>query len=250
MTGGPPGASTPPPAAAAVPLLAGNPRVALLDYDHVPGTATGTAAPGSLLLVHGFGDDKTTLRPLGAALCPPGAVAVHPTLRAHGASPAPAWGYSPLDLAADLHRIADSFPRPVHVIGHSYGALVAAVAALALGPDRVASVAVLDQSFEAWPDRYVDDEWSEASHLKWHYDHTHVLTALAALDIPVLSVIARDSNVVPHAERMRMISRCGGQFTCVITGGTHTGFLRDNAISVLADFYERKFSGNGQGVRT
>ncbi len=224
-----------------VPLLAGNPRVELLDCDLVPGSATGRGAPGSLLMLHGFADDKTTLRALGAALCPPGSCAVHPSLRAHGESPRPGWGYSPLDFAADLHRISDIFPRPVHVVGHSFGALIAAVIGFSLGPDRVASVAVLDQSFEAWPDRYREDDWAEASFLKWHYDYTHFLDGLAAMGIPVLSVIARDSPVVPEEERERMLDRRGESFSCVVTAGTHTGFVKDSAPAILADFYDRHF---------
>lgn len=240
MTGDAPG-RPPSPSGPPVPHLAGNPRVELLDCDYVPGAADGRGAPGSMLLLHGFADDKTTLRPLGAALCPPDALAVHPSLRAHGKSPRPEWGYSPLDFAADLHRISDTFPRRLHVVGHSFGALVAAVVALSLGPDRVASVAVLDQSFEAWPDRYRDDEWSEASLLKWHYDYTHFLDALTALGTPVLSVIARDSPVVPEEERERMTARRGDLFSCVITDGTHTGFVKDSAAGILTDFYHRHF---------
>jgi predicted alpha/beta-fold hydrolase len=229
---------------APVARLAANPRVELLDCDYLPGHATGRTAPGSMLLLHGFADDKTTLRPLGSALCPPGAWAVHPSLRAHGTSPRPAWGYSPLDFAADLNRIADAFPRPVHVVGHSFGASIAAVTAVALGPDRIASVALLDQSFEEMPERYEgyeDDDWAEARFLKWHYPQTHFLDILVALRIPVLVAIARDSPVVPEAERERMLARRGDFFSCLVTDGTHTGFLKDSAVGLLVDFYDRHF---------
>jgi pimeloyl-ACP methyl ester carboxylesterase len=223
------------------PALAAHPRVEILDCDRVAGRATGRTAPGSMLLLHGFADDKTTLRPLGAALCPRGRTAVHPSLRAHGASPRPPWGYSPLDFAADLHRISDTFPRPLHVVGHSFGALIAAVAAVALGPHRIASVAVLDQSFEAIPERYKDDDWAEASFLKWHYDYTHFLDALTFLGIPTLSVIARGSPVVPEQERERILARRSDLFSCTVADGTHTGFLDESAVGILADFYDRHF---------
>ncbi|MFJ8621298.1 alpha/beta fold hydrolase [Kitasatospora sp. NPDC093550] len=237
-------APTPPaaPPPAAPPELAAIGSVRLLDFDRVPGTASGGAAPGSLLLLHGFGDDKTALRPLGDALCPAGAVAVYPALRAHGASPAPAWGYSPLDFAADVQRIADSLPRPVHVVGHSYGALVAALIGVCLGPERIASVALLDQAFEPLMERYEADEWAEASFLKWHYDYSHLIDVLGFLGIPVLSVIARESTVVPEGERTRMLSRrTAGYFSCVLTEGGHTSFLRDSAVELLADFYRSAF---------
>ncbi|MFI9645081.1 alpha/beta fold hydrolase [Streptomyces sp. NPDC052040] len=192
-----------------------------------------------MLLLHGFGDDKTALRSLGDALCPAGSLAVYPTLRAHGASPAPEWGYSPLDFAADVQRIADSLPRPVHVVGHSYGALVAAVLAVSLGPSRIASVALLDQAFEPLMERYEAGEWAEASFLKWHYDYSHLIDAIGSLGIPVLSVIARDSPVVPEGERTRMLSRPKTRtFSCVLTGGGHTSFLRDSAVDILSDFYQ------------
>ncbi|MEW2624762.1 alpha/beta fold hydrolase [Streptomyces sp. NPDC048106] len=195
-----------------------------------------------MLLLHGFGDDKTVLRPIGDALCPTGAVAVYPSLRAHGASPAPAWGYSPLDFAADVQRIADPLPRPVHVVGHSYGALVAAVLAVSLGPSLIASVALLDQAFEPCMERYEADEWAEGSFLKWHYDYSHLIDAISSLGTPVLSVIARDSPVVPEGERTRMLSRRTTRtFSCVLTEGSHTSFLRDSAVEILADFYQATF---------
>ncbi|MGI5429073.1 alpha/beta fold hydrolase [Streptomyces sp. CA-179760] len=215
--------------------------VELLDHDLLSGTATGPAAPGSLLLLHGFGEDKTALRAIGDALCPVGSVAVYPSLRAHGASPAPKWGYSPLDFAADVQRILDPLPGPLHVIGYSYGALVAAVLGAALGPRRIAGVVLLDQSFERLPERYEADDWAEASFLKWHYDYRHLLDALDGLGIPVLSVVARQSPVVPEAERARMLARAqrGGHFSCVVTEGTHQSFLKDSVIGILAEFYGR-----------
>ncbi|WP_030062270.1 MULTISPECIES: alpha/beta fold hydrolase [Streptomyces] len=203
-----------------------------------------------MLLLHGFGDDKTALRSIGDALCPDGAVAVYPALRAHGDSPAPAWGYSPLEFAADVQRIADSLPRPVHVVGHSYGALVAALIGVCLGPERIASVALLDQAFEPLMERYKADEWAEASFLKWHYDYSHLIDALGFLGIPVLSVIARESTVVPEGERTRMLSRRTAGFSCVLTEGGHTSFLRDSAVELLADFYRSAFGKPKLETRT
>ncbi|MDH6578821.1 alpha/beta fold hydrolase [Kitasatospora sp. MAP5-34] len=224
------------------PELATIGRVELIDWDSRPGSAVGPCAPGSMLLLHGFGDDKARLRPLGDALCPEGAVAVYPSLRAHGRSPAPEWGYSPLDFAADVQRIFDALPQPVHVVGYSYGALVAAVLAVTLGPQRIASVVLLDQSFEPFRERYEADEWAEASFLKWTYDYSHLLDAATALQIPVLSVIARDSPVVPAAERARTTARRNPLFFCAVTEGTHASFLRDSAVGLVADFYRTAFA--------
>lgn len=220
-----------------MPELAGISRVELIDWDSKPGTAADRCAPGSMLLLHGFGDGKDRLRPLGDALCPLGATAVYPSLRAHGGSPAPAWGYSPLEFAADLQRIFDALPRPLHVVGYSYGALVAAVLAVVLGPRLIGSVALLDQSFESVPERYEADEWAEASFLKWAYDYSHLLAAATGLDIPVLSVIASGSRTVPAEERARRAACRHPLLFSALADGTHTSFLTNHAADLLADFY-------------
>ncbi|MGF1427363.1 alpha/beta fold hydrolase [Kitasatospora sp. LaBMicrA B282] len=229
------------PGARPAPELAAVDRVELIAWETRPGTAVGRCAPGSMLLLHGFGDDSSRLHPIGEALCPVGGTALHPTLRAHGSSPAPAWGYSPLDFAADVQRVLDVAPQPLHVVGHSYGALVAAVLAVTLGPRRVASVALLDQAFESLPERYAADEWAEASFLKWAYDYRHLVDAALALGIPVLSVVAADSRVVPAAERARTAARRHPLLRTAVTAGTHTSFLRESAVGLLADFYRDAF---------
>jgi pimeloyl-ACP methyl ester carboxylesterase len=221
------------------PTLAGCAAVELLDYDCVPGTATGPGRPGSMLLLHGFGDDKTQLRVLGEALCPLGALALYPSLRAHGDSPSPGWGYSPLDFVADLHRVVDVLPSPFHVVGYSYGALLGVLAAVVLGPDRVRSVVVLDQAFASWPDRYRADEWAEARFLNWAYDYRHCFDVLRALRIPVLTVIARHSHVVPEAEREWLLARSGDGFRSHIVDTDHRGLVRDwpGLRPLVEDFY-------------
>lgn len=221
------------------PTLAACAAVELLDYDCVPGRAVGAGKPASMLLLHGFGDDKTQLRVLGDALCPRGAVALYPSLRAHGGSPFPPWGYSPLDFVADLHRVVDVLPCPFHVVGYSYGALLGVLAAVALGPDRVRSVVVLDQSFACWPDRYRADEWAEARFLNWAYDYRHCFDALHALRIPVLTVIARHSHVVPEVERDWLLARRGDGFRCRIVDTDHIGLVRDGEglRPLIEDFY-------------
>ncbi|GGK78879.1 alpha/beta fold hydrolase [Mangrovihabitans endophyticus] len=222
------------------PALARIGRAELLDFDLAAGPGAG-AVRGAQLLLHGFADDKASLRELADALRAPGEVAVLPSLRAHGQSPAPAWGYSPLDFGADLHRIADVLPGPAHVIGYSFGALIGAVTALLLGPSRVSTVTVLDQSFDRMPERFVDDGWAEASFLKWHYSYAHVYDGLRAMGIPVHVVFARDSHVVPEQERASLLARVGPRFHCAVVDGTHAGLIRDTGrlAGVLSPFYER-----------
>jgi hypothetical protein len=222
------------------PLLARSGNVELLDFDVIAGNDLGgDGGPGSLLLLHGFDEDKGALKGLGSHLCPPGAEAVYPTLRGHGSSPRPPWGYSPWDVATDIQRIGDRLPVDLNVVGFSYGALIGLLAALILGPERVRSVVVLDQSFER-NDSYVEfDEWLEASFLQWHFDHRHVLDAITVLGIPVLIVVAERSDVVGEAERERLQARAGVEYRSLDTD--HCGLIADldRLLPVLQAFYTR-----------
>jgi pimeloyl-ACP methyl ester carboxylesterase len=231
------------------PELARLAHVELLDYDVVEGRAETPVVSGSFLFVHGFADDKTALRPLGDRLCGTGQPVLYPSLRAHGASPQPKWGYSPLDLAADLHRIVDAVPAPVHVVGYSFGALVAAMLAVTAGPSVVGSLAVLDQSFERDDGRYTPDDWAEASFLKWHYDYRHLFDALAATGTPALAVIARDSHVVPEPERERMARRRHAHFSHVTVKGNHREFLTTSVLGPLTEFYRHHVPNRGGETR-
>jgi pimeloyl-ACP methyl ester carboxylesterase len=225
----------------AVPALAGHGDIELPDYDDVPGSAQGTTAPGSMLLLHGFGGDKRQLRPLGEALCPEGATAVYPSLRAHGDSPKPPWGYSVLDFSADLHRIADALPEDLHVVGYSYGGLVAAVSAVTWGAPKFRSLVVIDQSFDAHPDLHEADEWAEGSLLRWHYDFTHLLDLLDRLGIPVLVLAARGSRSILADERLRMLARDSDLFSLELIDGSHVDCYRNTVdiAGILGDYYRR-----------
>ncbi|WP_030192325.1 alpha/beta fold hydrolase [Streptomyces sp. NRRL S-87] len=216
-------------------------HVALLDHDLVPGRPGVRGAGAPLLLLHGLEDDRTQLRFLSDALCPEGEFALLPTLRDHPPSPAPAWGYSPLDYAADVHRITDRLTAPAHVIGYSYGALVALVHAVALGPTRVRSVVLLDQSLERRPARIEGGEWAESSFLKWEYDYTHLIGMLTAAGIPVLLVIPSESHVIPPAERAALLARRDPGFSCVVMPGVHADVVRPDGpvTSIIEEFYAR-----------
>ncbi len=235
------------------PALAGDgSRVRLLDYDAVPGLREAGGAPGNMLLLHGFGGDKHQLRPIGDALCPAGSVAVHPSLRAHGESHTPDWGYSVLDFSADLHRIADIFPDELHLVGYSYGGLVAAVSAVTWGASRVRSLVVIDQSFDAHPSLHVADEWAEGSLLRWTYDFGHLPDLLERLGIPVLVLAGADSRNILPGERERLAGRGGGALRLETIRGSHADCHRntEEITSLMRDFYRDRFavfSGNGNG---
>jgi pimeloyl-ACP methyl ester carboxylesterase len=68
--------------------------------------------------------------------------AVVPDLTGHGRSP-PWPEPQPLDFHDDVAQVVELLTEPAHVVGHSYGGLVALHAALA-APDRVRSLALYD----------------------------------------------------------------------------------------------------------
>ncbi|MCX5383341.1 alpha/beta fold hydrolase [Streptomyces sp. NBC_00083] len=229
-------------------LAAASVGVELLDHDAVPGRTGAGGAPGDLLLLHGFGGDKTQLRPVGDALCGAGSVAVYPSLRAHGDSPKPAWGYSALDFSADLHRFADVLPDELHLVGYSYGGLVAAVSAITWGASRVRSLVVVDQSFDPHPDWHVADEWAEGSLLRWHYDFSHLPDLLERLGIPVLVLAAEGSPNIPAGERERLSRRDSAHFSLAFIEGTHADCHRntDEITSAMRAFYLHHFGGTNE----
>ncbi|MFI8350681.1 alpha/beta fold hydrolase [Streptomyces sp. NPDC085596] len=232
------------------PVLAEHPSgIALLDYDAVPGRPDAGGAPGNMLMLHGFGGDKGQLRPVGDALCGADSVAVYPSLRAHGDSHKPAWGYSVLDFSADLHRLADALPDELHLVGYSYGGLVAAVSAVTWGASRVRSLVVVDQSFDAHPDWHVADEWAEGSLLRWHYDFGHLLDLLERMGVPVLVLAAEGSANIAADERERLSRRDSAHFSLKFIEGTHADCHRntDEITFAMRDFYRNHFGGtNGR----
>jgi pimeloyl-ACP methyl ester carboxylesterase len=97
-----------------------------------------------VLLVHSGGFTSRQWRKLAAALAPTYQVAA-PDLLGYGAS-----GPWPIGEAfhfrqdvALLESVLDAVPRPVHVVGHSYGGLLALQLALA-HPDAVRSLALFE----------------------------------------------------------------------------------------------------------
>jgi pimeloyl-ACP methyl ester carboxylesterase len=85
-------------------------------------------------------------------------------LRGHGYSSTPPTGYSPDDMATDLHQLLDGLEieRPV-VIGHSYGADVALYFA-ARHPERVREVIAIEAALPAMEQVRRHDQW-----IGWDY---------------------------------------------------------------------------------
>ncbi len=76
-------------------------------------------------------------------------------LRGHGDSDWPETGYSPEDYAGDLVAWAEALGHPkTHLVGHSASGRHALVGAV-LHPERVSSLAILDQTLWADPQRWI-----------------------------------------------------------------------------------------------
>jgi 3-oxoadipate enol-lactonase len=79
----------------------------------------------AIMVLHPVGLDGPALGSLAACLAD-GRVAMAPSLRGHGASPAPAGPWTVRELAADLHRLlSEAELAPADVLGISLGGMVA-----------------------------------------------------------------------------------------------------------------------------
>jgi pimeloyl-ACP methyl ester carboxylesterase len=101
-----------------------------------------------ILLLHGLGVSGSVWQAFARRLAPRLA-AVCPDLRGHGASDAPAMGYTPDDYARDLIGLwGTELDGAAPVVGHSLGALVA-VGLAVLRPDLVSAVVLVDPPVDA-----------------------------------------------------------------------------------------------------
>jgi len=102
-----------------------------------------------ILLLHGLGVSGSVWQAFARRLAPRFA-AVCPDLRGHGASDAPAKGYTPEGYAHDLSGLWESGPLqdPAPVVGHSLGALVA-VALAVRRPELISAVVLVDPPLDA-----------------------------------------------------------------------------------------------------
>lgn len=102
----------------------------------------------TVLLLHGLGASGGVWQGVGRRLHPAFRL-VAPDLRGHGESDKPSAGYLPRDYSGDMSAFLGHEPAcPVHVLGHSLGAVVAALLA-AERPELVNRLVLVDPPFDA-----------------------------------------------------------------------------------------------------
>jgi pimeloyl-ACP methyl ester carboxylesterase len=123
-------------------------RIHFLDW----GGPAGEGRPG-VLLIHGLSNTAWSWTPVARRLRGARRV-VAMDLRGHGLSDAPTEGYDPETLAADALAVAEGSGLladagdPIVLGGHGFGAIVAAWAAVALGP-RCGGLVLVDGGWES-----------------------------------------------------------------------------------------------------
>jgi pimeloyl-ACP methyl ester carboxylesterase len=108
--------------------------------------ALGSDGP-SLVLLHGLGVSGAVWQGVGRLM---GSFArlVAPDLRGHGESDKPSAGYLPRDYVGDIAALVAHEPsRPLAVVGHSLGAVIAALLA-AERPELMSKVILVDPPFD------------------------------------------------------------------------------------------------------
>lgn len=197
-------------------------------------------------------------------------------LRGHGRSSQPACGYRLADHIADLEALMDGWDidEPVHLIGNSYGGLIALEMAR-LHPDQVASMMLIEAHFpiEGWGDRMAGTVglarygFDEDSNRKWLEENAgrrirrlamrakrmalgtsivddlvaekaFPVDAMRAISCPVLAVYGEGSDIV---ERGRDLERYIPGARLVLVPGAEHGLLhqaaavvRDQAVGWIA----------------
>jgi len=102
----------------------------------------------SLVLLHGLGVSGAVWQGIGRLLSDLGRM-VAPDLRGHGESDKPSAGYLPRDYVGDISALLAHEPsRPLAVIGHSLGAVIAAQLA-AERPELMSKLILIDPPFDA-----------------------------------------------------------------------------------------------------
>jgi len=100
-----------------------------------------------LVLLHGLGASGQVWQGFGRLLSPTVRL-IAPDLRGHGESDKPSAGYLPRDYVGDIAALMAHEPsRPLAVLGHSLGAVVAAQLA-AERPELVSKLVLLDPPFD------------------------------------------------------------------------------------------------------
>jgi pimeloyl-ACP methyl ester carboxylesterase len=100
-----------------------------------------------LVLLHGLGVSGAVWQGAGRLLAPTVRL-IAPDLRGHGESDKPSAGYLPRDYVGDIAALLAHEPsRPLSVLGHSLGAVVAALLA-AERPELVSKLILVDPPFD------------------------------------------------------------------------------------------------------
>ncbi len=99
-------------------------RIELSDVMEAHTTQIDATRTNTYLLIHGFAGDSTTWAQLEASLKRAGHKVYAPDLPGHGTNNAQAT--TPDQLVQDIISLARTLPQPLHIIGHSLGAWVAA----------------------------------------------------------------------------------------------------------------------------
>ena len=197
-------------------------------------TNTGVAHP--VVLIHGLGMDNLSsfYFTLANPLANTGADVILYDLRGHGLSERPPTGYQVNDSVTDLAALLDALdiPGPVHLVGNSYGGIVALGFAVAY-PERVASMVLIEAHFSVagWAEQIVTERDRIESATEWLHqlgrkvirlvdmaddllNHTTFLAdlkavrpipmnQLSALSCPMLAVYGEHSDVVDYARHLR-----------------------------------------------
>lgn len=101
-----------------------------------------------VLLLHGLGVSGAVWQGIGRLIGDLGRL-VAPDLRGHGESDKPSAGYLPRDYVGDMSALLAHEPsRPLAVIGHSLGAVIAAHLA-AERPEMIGKLILVDPPFDA-----------------------------------------------------------------------------------------------------
>ena len=127
-------------------------RIHFLDWGEPSGSAGSTpgSTPGPLVvMVHGLAQTAWSWAPVARRVAERRRV-VAPDLRGHGLSDAPTHGYDEATLTADILAVIDGAGEGTDrtvLVGHGFGAIVAAWTAAALG-DRCAGLVLVDGGWQ------------------------------------------------------------------------------------------------------
>ena len=119
-----------------------------------------------VLLLHGLGVSGAVWQGIGRLIGDLGRL-VAPDLRGHGESDKPSAGYLPRDYVGDISALLAHEPsRPLAVLGHSLGAVIAAQLA-AERPEMIGKAEAVVRAARRWPESSATGSF----HLRSHVGH-------------------------------------------------------------------------------